>query len=239
MKEFNLQHTLTSGQIFRYVFTENGAYVAHMNEAFFINEQGVSNHPNKKWFDHFIRADQEELEHEHSYVQEALEHTKGLRILRQHPWECLLAFVISQNNNQKRIEQNMQSLSRLSGEEITHGLYRMPLPKELPPEEELRKIGLGYRARAISELKNIDLEWLYGLADKSYEQAKKELQQLRGIGPKVADCILLFSLGFDEACPEDVWIKRIFTEHNITREELGAKAGLYQQALFHYSRTKK
>jgi N-glycosylase/DNA lyase len=234
---FNLQHTLESGQIFRYKIREDKAIVAHGKHVFTLYSDGTHNHPDQEWASNFLRADQPELSHNHPYVQEAIDNTKGIRILRQDPWECLIAFIISQNNHQKRIQQNVLSITEAFGRPIAEGFYSLPQPEDIGTEEELRELGLGYRAKHIAALKDIDIDWLYNLKNLEYEEAKTEIQKLSGVGPKVADCILLFSLGFEQACPEDTWIKKIFTEHQLTAEDLGEKAGLIQQSLFHYART--
>lgn len=138
----------------------------------------------------------------------------------------------------KRIQQNVLDISTY-GQPLTKGFHAFPKPHELPGEEELRQLGLGYRAKHVAALKKIDLDWLHNLKTLSYKEAKQELQTLSGVGPKVADCVLLFSLDFEQACPEDTWIKKIFAEHDLTREDLGEQAGLIQQSLFHYTRSKK
>lgn len=236
MKEFSLTHTLESGQIFRWKYADGGAWVCHADKLFFLTENGAVQGVSEEWAYTFLREDQPELEHDHPYVQQAIKHTQGVRVLRQDPWECLVAFIISQNNHEKRIQQNVQDISRF-GKKLREGFHAFPEPRELPEEHELRDIGLGYRAPHIAALKNLDLNWLYGLAELSYENAKQELMTLRGVGPKVADCILLFSLGFDQACPEDTWIKKVFSQTGLTRRDLGSQAGLIQQALFHHARS--
>lgn len=237
MKPFNLKETLESGQIFRFEYIQGGARIAHGQHIFEVYNDETHTHEDDTWVQHFFRSDQPELEHNHPYVQEAIENTQGVRILRQDPWECLVAFIVSQNNHQKRIQANIFSIAKTFGKPLRNGMHAFPQPHELGDEEDFRELGLGYRAKHLAQLKELDLDWYYGLADVSYEQAKKELQTLSGVGPKVADCILLFGLGFDEACPEDTWIKKIFTKHSITRDQLGEQAGLYQQMLFHYTRS--
>ncbi len=235
--EFSLRDTLESGQIFRYTYVDQGALVAHTDQVFLIREDGTSDHPDQEWYARFIREDQPLLEHEHPYVQEAINHTQGVRILRQDPWECLVSFIVSQNNHQNRIKKNIRSLTKTFGNELREGFYSFPEPHELGDEQELRALGLGYRARYLADLSHISHERLDALRNLSYADAKKQLCQIRGVGPKVADCILLFSLGFDEACPEDTWIKKVFARTGLGREDLGSQAGLYQQMLFHYARS--
>jgi N-glycosylase/DNA lyase len=233
---FSLRETLESGQIFRYKYVKEGAYIAHGEEVFLIREDETTDHPSKDWIKYFLRTDQPTLQHEHPYVQKAIKHTNGVRILRQDSWECLVSFIISQNNNQTRITKNIHLLTKTYGKPLKHGFYTFPQPHELGTEEEMRKLGLGYRARYLADIKHIDPTRLDSLRYLPYETAKKQLTQINGIGPKVADCILLFSLGFDEACPEDTWIKKVFKKTGLTKEVLGKQAGLYQQLLFHYAR---
>lgn len=235
--EFSLRDTLESGQIFRYKYVDEGALVGHGQDVFLIREDGTSDHPDQQWYQRFIRADQPSLEHEHPVVQEAIDAAKGVRILRQDPWECLVAFVISQNNHQKRIEQNVTSLAQTYGTPVRDGMHAFPRPDELGSEEELRALGLGYRARYVAALRTVDPSRISQLSHLPYAEAKKQLCTLHGVGPKVADCILLFGLGFDEACPEDTWIKKVFSRTGLTREALGEKAGLFQQMLFHHARS--
>ncbi|MFT4250788.1 MAG: DNA glycosylase, partial [Candidatus Woesearchaeota archaeon] len=223
---------------FRYKLQGSKAIIAHNNHVFTLTNTGEHDHENKQWVNHFLREDQPTLHHPHPYVQEAIKNTQGLRVLRQDPWDCLVAFIISQNNHQKRIQQNVLDISTY-GQPLTKGFHAFPKPHELPGEEELRQLGLGYRAKHVAALKKIDLDWLHNLKTLSYKEAKQELQTLSGVGPKVADCVLLFSLDFEQACPEDTWIKKIFAEHDLTREDLGEQAGLIQQSLFHYTRSKK
>ena len=234
MKEFSLRDTLESGQIFRYEYTTKGAIIAHGDKLITIDETGKTN---DEWTKRFLREDQPEITHEHPYIQEAINNTKGLRVLRQEPFECLVAFIISQNNHQKRIRQNVNAIADKYGKPHPDNKQKkFPRPRDLGTEEELQTLGLGYRAGHVAALRNLDKKWLEGLAEQPYETAKQELMTLRGVGPKVADCVLLFSLGFDQACPEDVWIKRTFKNHKLKREDLGEKAGLIQQHLVHYTR---
>ncbi len=230
---FDLNATLNSGQIFRWKKTINGAFICHRDKVFFIGNDGLSDYED---IDYFLRNDQLALSHPNADVQKAIDSYKGLRVLRQDPWECLVTFIISQNNNIKRITKNVNDLCRLYGMPLEEGFYSFPTPSSLASKNDLLRIGLGYRADYVFSLRNIDLKWLYGLKELSYYDAKKSLTGLKGVGPKVADCVLLFSLGFDEACPEDTWIKKVFSTLNITRYDLGSKAGILQQYLFHASR---
>lgn len=182
----------------------------------------------------------------------------GIRVFNQEPFEALISFIISANNNIKRISGIVERLCRLCGEEIElkgEKLYAFPAAERIAAlsEDELKAIGTGYRApyikasaRRIAE--GYDLETLRGLP---LNQARKELLTFPGVGPKVADCVLLFSLGHTDAFPIDVWIGRAMTELffgseqptkaelNHAVESIGRYSGIVQQYIFYYAREVK
>ena len=187
-------------------------------------------------------------------VRMSAETFRGMRLLRQEPFETLISFIISANNNIKRIMGIIDALCRLAGREIAPGMYAFPEPKAIAALEEhqLTECGAGYRApyivktaRAVAD--GFDLEALRAM---DYIDAKKQLLTLYGVGPKVADCILLFSLDHGCAFPQDVWIKRALAGIygvsfkndrelvSFAREHFGDNAGIAQQYIFHYARTK-
>ena len=136
-----------------------------------------------------------------------------IRILRQNPWECLVGFICSQNSNIPRIKQMVASVARL-GRQIGSDdwAYELPEPEVVARTGEtgLRAIGLGYRAKHLAPTaailaNGVDLD---GLRGASYHDAKDALMELPGIGPKVADCILAYSLDKGEAFPVDVHVRR-------------------------------
>lgn len=149
---------------------------------------------------------------------------KGLRILRQDPWECLISFLCSQNNNISRITQMLQDLRTNYGEFICERdgvkYYSFPTLESLlkVKEEELRALGFGYRAAYIvCSIKQIQekggIDWLKGLRKKNFEEIRNELIELKGVGMKVADCIALFSLDCKEAVPVDTHIWQIYRSY--------------------------
>jgi N-glycosylase/DNA lyase len=176
---------------------------------------------------------------------------RGLRLLRQDPWEATAGFIISANNNIKRI----QLIWKRVAEHFT-GVGRFPSAQELAraSESDLRKLGLGYRApflyktaRTIAENPGQFLAWG---GDADYVRAKHQLMTLDGVGPKVADCILLYGFHRLEAFPIDVWILRVMKKlyyrnrskpaaqiHRFALKRWGAHAGYIQQYLFHAVRT--
>ncbi|MGM9636991.1 MAG: DNA-3-methyladenine glycosylase family protein [Eubacteriales bacterium] len=180
-----------------------------------------------------------------AHLDAAMEAGKGIRILRQEPWEALCSFVISQNNNIARIRKIIETLCRTYGRGLPDGDHAFPTPVELSAasEDDLRALGLGYRAGYIRELSrsvadgSLDLQAIRKLPTP---QAIETLCRVRGVGVKVASCALLFGFGKDDAFPVDVWVKRIlgkyYPECRGKAPDFGRYAGLCQQYLFYYER---
>lgn len=178
----------------------------------------------------------------------------GLRLLRQQPWECLVAFICSATSNLSRIASNMESISEAFGFPLTleeHTRYTFPSPSALAiaGEGALRDLGLGFRARYLHNAAKIVAEGrldLEGLREMSYTEAKSRLTELLGVGDKIADCVLVFSLDKMEAFPIDRWIRRAIEDwylkgqrmsysyiHQWAQDYFGPYAGYAQQYLFH------
>ena len=185
----------------------------------------------------------------------------GLRILRTEPWECLVAFICSANNNIARIHQLMERMSEEFGRPVTlNGKTRhtFPDPADLAEagEGELRRLGLGFRAPYVWEASKAVLDGtldLPALVQMPYAEAKEALMEMKGIGPKIADCIAIFSLEKLEAFPIDVWIRRALAEWYFPDQKtppdkvmlewaqghFGRYGGYAQQYLFHGQRLRK
>ena len=185
----------------------------------------------------------------------------GLRILRTEPWECLVAFICSANNNIARIHQLMERMSDEFGSPLTlNGLTRhtFPSPADLAEagEDELRRLGLGFRAPYVDQASRAVLEGkldLPALVRMPYPEAKAALMEQKGIGSKIADCIAVFSLEKLEAFPIDVWIRRALAEWYFpgqktppdrallewAQDHFGRYGGYAQQYLFHGQRLRK
>jgi N-glycosylase/DNA lyase len=206
-------------------------------------------------------------------IHEAIRKFRGLRLLRQEPWECLISFICATYKNIPAIKKMLGNLSQQFGEEIefeNRFFHSFPKPNKLVDVglKGLSACGLGYRARYVLETAKImmdDYSILEDLKNKLYEEAKHELLKLPGVGPKVADCVLLFSLEKLEAFPVDIWIKRILERYygdkikkqtfkknavheslnptvyrrlsRFGREYFGKYAGYAQEYLYHYERT--
>lgn len=148
----------------------------------------------------------------------AMEQFPGLRILRQDPYEVMLQFIVSANNNMKRIKGCVRALAECFGDRNAEGLYSLPKAERLVhcSQDELRsKAGVGYRAKAILFLARAIMEGdfiIKGAKELSDADLYQKLLSLYGVGPKVANCILLFGFHRMRAFPVDVWMERIMRE---------------------------
>lgn len=193
------------------------------------------------WSDYFdmqtdYAAIMARIDEQDSYLRAAAAHGYGIRILYQPLWETIASFIVSQNNNILRIRL---ILSRLCGESKD-----FPAPRQIASmsEAELRQIGLGYRAEYLLHAAEVfstrgELARLSGMP---YAGAWEYLMTLRGIGPKVADCICLFGLHHTEAFPVDTWVRRIEETHyngHFPVEQYPGMQGIMQQWMFAYERS--
>lgn len=174
----------------------------------------------------------------------AMEYGSGIRILRQEPWEAVCSFIISQNNNIPRIKKIIAEMSRAYGEPIGNGYYSFPTPKALVEAgiEGLTALKTGFRAKYIYDAASrvydgrLDLDHIKKC---DTETALRLLQEVKGIGLKVASCSLLFGFGKTDVFPVDVWIKRVLDKYypnGLDLNSLGEYAGIIQQYLFYYER---
>ena len=197
-------------------------------------------------------------------MKNSIKYGEGIRILNQDLWETIISFIISANNNIPRIKGIIERLSKKYGKEIIWNgkkYYTFPTPEELRnvSVEEYRKLGLGFRDIRVYETtkmilnKEVDLKKLF---NEETETVREELLKLSGVGPKVADCILLFStLKRFEVFPIDVWVRRVMNDLYIKNEDekkvskkqileiaekkYGNLAGIAQQYLFYWRREKE
>lgn len=176
----------------------------------------------------------------------------GIRILRQEIWEMIVSFMISQNNNIPRIKKNIEELCRRAGtEHVTESgqlWYEFPTPEALAAltEEQMRDAGLGYRGKYIMKLAEDVVSGkivLQTMEDTSLTDTdiEKYLKNIYGIGPKVANCIMLFGLHRIGSFPKDTWINKIIREKydgEFPLERYAGFAGIIQQYMFNYAANK-
>lgn len=195
-------------------------------------------------------------------MKTSIEYGKGIRILNQDLWETIISFIISANNNIPRIKGIIEKLSKKYGKELEFEgkkYYTFPTPKELEnvTVEDYRSLGLGFRDIRLYETTKMILEKKVDLQELRKNpntfEVREKLLTLSGVGPKVADCILLFSdLKRFEVFPIDVWVRRVMNDlyiknpdeakvskkqiEKIANEKFGNLAGLAQQYLFYWRR---
>lgn len=193
-------------------------------------------------------------------MESAVSYGEGIRILKQEPWEILISFIISANNRIPMIMRAVKSLSEKYGDFIEEyrGIkyYAFPRPEQLISCEisELRVSGVGFRdkyihgaaKKVLDESINLD-----ELKNKDFLEMKKSLMEFSGVGPKVSNCIALFSLSAVDAFPVDTWVKKVMEYfylkedtslgeiEDFSRNKFGALSGYAQQYLFYYAREKK
>lgn len=263
VKDFNIEQIAESGQCFRWnkignmeyrgIIGENVCEIKQIGE-----EISVSGIDKNEFFNYFDMERNygaiKKYYSEDKILKEAMKKGEGIRILKQDKFETLISFIISANNNIPRIKKSVEMIAKRFGKEIRDDVYAFPTPSELAKatEADLRECGVGFRARYIYKtcrdiLNGFDLEEVSKMSDS---ECKKELMKLTGVGSKVADCIMLYSMQKVDSFPIDVWIKRIVEELYIKREaslkeiEMLAKekfpinAGIVQQYLFFYVREK-
>ena len=258
---FNLAHTLDSGQFFRHTTDSGWHYLVTREKAFRVRQEGEKlffEGASPQFVRHFFGLD-ENYAHilrklgKDPVLRVAIRQYPGLRIIRQDPWECTIGFLCSQFSNIKKIKLNLECIAKRFGNKIVFKgktFYTFPAPGEINDAAQLKQCAVGFRAKYILGVNAaVSDAWFAKLRKLPYEKAKERLMELPGIGGKVADCILLFSLGFTEAFPVDVWMERALKEtyfkgKRITLKNLAAEgrkrwgnlAGYAQQYLYHWRR---
>lgn len=255
--DLNLEQTLDCGQSFRWVQNPDESFsgvafrksitVKMIENSLYIYNADKEDFENiwRNYFD--LELDygsiRESISKIHPILSEAAKYAPGIRILQQEPYEALCTFIISQNNNIKRIKGIVQRLCESFGDEISDGVFAFPTAEKMAglSIEELDPLRAGFRNRYLIDAAKkiasgeVDLELCRTI---DYEQAQKELMKIIGVGKKVADCTLLFGLHRIEAFPIDVWMKRAMEKlfPGMNAEDFGEYAGIAQQYIFHYSR---
>ena len=273
---FELKDIFECGQCFRWNEQEDGSYTGVIKNAILNvkkeNENiiftGICEEDIKSLIEYYfdLNTDYEKIKQKLSnideYLKTSIEYGKGIRILNQDLWEMIISFIISANNNIPRIKGIIERLSQKYGNEIEwkgEKYYTFPTAEQLKDVtvEKYRKLGLGFRDIRLYETtqmilnKEVDLEKLRN--NPNTQEVRDELLKLSGVGPKVADCILLFSdLKRFDVFPIDVWVRRVMNDlyikendetkvsktkiEKLAEEKFGDLKGLAQQYLFYWRR---
>lgn len=276
VNSFEPKHIFDCGQCFRWNKQEDGSYIGVVkNSVLNVKKEkgrviftGIGEENIEKicteYFD--LNRDYEEIKRNLSkvdmYLKESISYGQGIRILNQDLWETIISFIISANNNIPRIKGIIERLSKAYGNKIEwrgKEYYTFPTIEQLSKADikDLRALGLGFRDKYIYQTTKqivsgqIDLQALHEESDT--QKIRKALLSLSGVGPKVADCILLFStLKRFDVFPIDVWVRRVMNdlyiqddnENKVSKRKIEALAkqkygnleGIAQQYLFYWKR---
>jgi N-glycosylase/DNA lyase len=284
---FSLEHTLDCGQLFRWKKLGDWWYGVVADKVVKIKQSGerlifqvFPETTNQGFVESYLRLEDDlpsilsEISKD-EHMRKAINLFYGLRLSRQEPWECLISYICATYKSIPAIKKMVNSISRCFGEKLTfdgYDFYTFPKPSDLAQAcpQDMRSCGLGFRAeRALETARLVDSGEFSpeSLRNMDYGAARRELLGLPGVGPKVADCVLLFSLEKLEAFPIDVWMKRaattIYSSHfdssfikrvaskssltpkeyetigSFGREYFGRYAGYAQEYLFHFLRTQQ
>lgn len=253
LRGFSLYNTLYSGQCFRFkeinknkflIFSGcNSCCVLQEGEELFFSNSSCDEFFWKRYFNYdFDFVGKLENFKGDRILEKLIVCCPGIYILKQDPFEALISFILSVNNNIKRIQNIIETLCKNFGEKIKNG-YSFPKVEVLKEcsEKDFYVLKAGFRTKylvdAIKKIytKEIDLEELYYL---DFEEAKEKLKKIYGVAEKVSSCVLLFAYNKMESFPIDVWIKRVIDEYykeGLTKQVLSCK-GLAQQLLFYGKR---
>lgn len=274
-KSFNAKNIFECGQCFRWNLEDDGSYTGVFGEnvlnVFEKNKKIIFRGACKgsiiktviDYFDLDTNYDKikEELSKVDENMKKSIEHGEGIRILNQDLWEMIISFIISANNNIPRIKGIIEKISKKYGKPIKFNnkiYYTFPTPEELSVAtvEDLRNLGLGFRDKRVYETTQmvfngeIDLKELEKIENTN--ELRKRLLEFPGVGPKVADCVMLFALKRFDSFPIDVWVRRVMNDlyiknedetkvtkkqiEKIAKEKYGDLAGIAQQYLFYWKR---
>ncbi len=272
VRDYDLAATLNSGQAFRWQPDGDGwvgiigsHWVRLEMEDEILTARAARPATDWTWLTHYLQVDLAIDEilatfPDDAAMRSATAACRGLRLLRQDPWECLASFILSSTKQIVQIRQIVARLCECYGEPV-------PVPEGHPPahafpsparlaaadEGDLRRCKMGFRAPYLHQTARLIAGGEFDLAaihEMTLAEARAELLKLPGVGPKIADCALLFGFGFADAFPVDVWVMRALRQlyfprrrptntrmRHFTATHFGRHAGYAQQYLFHYMRT--
>ena len=256
LRDFDIRQILDCGQIFRYIRNDAGSYTVYSGDKRCTVKQcadsAVIHSDDKEYFYEFFDLDRDysviksRLENK-PFMAEAVKYGGGIRILNSDPWEMIISFIISANNHIPRIKGIIERLCKGLGKDMGE-YYAFPTPQAMASKDEAyyASIGAGYRAaylaktaRAVAD-GDFNIDAVYGMDSAS---ASRYLCTLMGVGPKVADCILLFGYHREDVFPVDTWIMKVYRDtlggvdnNAVIRKRLieiyGDLSGYAQQYLF-------
>lgn len=274
-KDFEPRHIFDCGQCFRWNIQNDGSYTGiFKNNVLNVKKEnnkiifkGICNDNIIKVINDYFDFDtdynkiKKELSKVDEYLKESIEFGNGIRILNQDLWETIISFIISANNNIPRIKGIIERISKKHGNKIewnNEEYYTFPTPKELSEAsiEDLRALGLGFRDKRVYDttriILNNEITLKELIEEKDVNILREKLLTLPGVGPKVADCIMLFGLKRFEVFPIDVWVRRVMNDlyiknedetkvnkreiEKLAMEKYKNLAGLAQQYLFYWKR---
>ncbi|HIH99014.1 MAG TPA: DNA repair protein [Nitrosopumilus sp.] len=221
----DIDNSINSGQVFLWEKCGSDWYGINGQDILKINKNAVIKSIQNSKTDFFRKKDkmQEIIKSisKDKTVKEAIKQYEGLRIFKQDPFQCMISFIVSSNSNIQKIKNSLEKITKKFGVKVeieNKEFFLFPKPEKLANAsiEEIKKCGVGYRAPFIKQAaemifsKKIDLEYLEKL---DYKEAKKNICLIPGVGNKVADCILLFSLNKLEAFPLDTWMIKILEKY--------------------------
>jgi N-glycosylase/DNA lyase len=271
VRDYDLAATLTSGQAFRWRERDGGwegvikdYWVRLRQRADGIAAEAAAPQKEWTWLSDYLQTDLDLNSvlltfPDDGPMRSSVNACRGLRLLRQDPWECLASFILSSTKQIVQIQQIVELLCERYGQRLTT-LPGIALPRSFPTaerlaattEDELRACKMGFRApnllTAARRVTSLELD-LHALRSCSFEEAREKLTGLPGVGPKIANCVLLFAYGFQQAFPVDVWVMKglrqlYFPKRRPNPQRLqrfvsthfGPNSGYAQQYLFHYMR---
>ena len=280
VSDFDIRKIFDCGQCFRFDAVENssheaefcgvahGRFISVAQDGDDVYVYNCTEEEYERIFCHYLALDADYGEinrdilsrSDSEALMRAVEHGRGIRILRQEPWEAVCSFIVSQNNNIPRIKKIIENMSRRCGEHIDvpeelfkrcakdTGIYAFPTPKALLDigVDGIFDLRTGFRAKYIYDAADkfyrgdIDEGLLFSA--ESTDDCIEHLCAIKGVGPKVASCALLFGFERYDAFPVDVWIKKVISKYfssdgeEFSPKSLGEYAGIAQQYLFYYER---
>lgn len=256
--KFNLEDTFNCGQCFRWKKTDDNSFegvaldkylkITKKTDKIILMNTSKEDFENvwKDYFDLSLNYNYviSELEKINDKMKKICNYSPGIRILKQDPWEALCSFIISQNNNIPRIKGIINRLCENFGYQISNGVYSFPKANELSTlnDSDLDILKCGFRSKyildAAKKVSSGEIN-LNNIKKMKIDLARKELQKIKGVGPKVAECTLLYGMYRLEAFPMDVWMKRAMEKifSDMKAEDFGQYAGIAQQYIFNYIRT--